>query len=139
MASDDTSANDRDGGSLLSESSGSTTSVELHCGEISLEESVILYRRRLGISQTQMAAMLKIHRETYGRLERGKTVQVEVPKPTLGNLSPYEVCFILRRRSGKTQNKIAESIGFTRYWLNQMELGKVSCVPLVEYWRNHAG
>lgn len=100
---------------------------------------MILYRRRLGISQTQMAALLGIHRETYGRLERGKKVQVEIEQPSLGELSKEEFCFLVRRRSGKTQEECADAMGITRYWFNLMELGKAPSGPLEEYWGNYEG
>lgn len=87
-----------------------------------------------------MASMFGIHRETYGRIERG---QVEFNDknvvPDLGGLADFEKCFLLRKRSGKKQRECAHKMGVTRFWFNQMELGKVPCEPLIDFWRKDAG
>ena len=98
-----------------------------------------LYRRRLGISQTQMAALFHVHRETYGRLERGDNIQLKIDRPALGDLEDHEKCFVLRRRSGWTQESCVELMGITRYWFNLMELGKAPCEPLTKFWGHDAG
>jgi DNA-binding XRE family transcriptional regulator len=86
-----------------------------------------------------MAAFFVMHRETYGRLERGLISLADGIVPDLGGLLDHEKCYILRKRSGRKQIECAQEMGVTRFWFNQMELGRVSCEPLIEFWRNHAG
>lgn len=86
-----------------------------------------------------MAALFSIHRETYGRLERGQLPFDDDIIPDLGGLTDFEKCYLLRKRVGKRQVECAQQMGVTRFWFNQMELGKVPCEPLIEFWRQHAG
>jgi DNA-binding XRE family transcriptional regulator len=86
-----------------------------------------------------MAAFFSLHRETYGRLERGILSFEGDIIPNLGGIQDHEKCYILRRRSNKKQIECAQEMGVTRFWFNQMELGKVSCKLLIEFWRNYAG
>ncbi len=86
-----------------------------------------------------MATLFSIHRETYGRLERGDQVQITVDRPALGGLQCHEKCFVLRRRSGWTQEECADLMGITRYWFNLMELGKAPVEPLINFWGQNAG
>jgi len=100
---------------------------------------MILYRRRLEISQSEMAALFGVHREKYGMFERGEISELKADRPALGSLQDHEVCFIYRRRSGWTQEQSAALIGITRYWFNLMELGKAPCDPLKNFWGRNAG
>ena len=142
MAHDDSSRDDGNGRLVHTQEVGASSTSGIHSievGELSLQETMILYRRRLGISQTQMAALFRVHRETYGRLERGDNIQLKIDRPYLGELQDHEKCLILRRRSGWTQEQCAESMNITRYWFNLMELGKAPCEPLTKFWGHDAG
>jgi DNA-binding XRE family transcriptional regulator len=75
-----------------------------------------------------------VHRNTYGRLERGDSVEVVPTCPSVLPLLQNEICFLLRRRSEWTQQECADNMGITRYWYNLMENGRVNSDPLMEYW-----
>lgn len=142
MGQDDAARYDPGSGSLHAEKSGEGSTAQVHCravGELTPREKLIVYRRRLEFSQEQMAALFGIHRETYGRIERGQIPQTDDVVGDLGGLLDHEKCYILRKRSGRKQIECAQEMGVTRFWFNQMELGKVPCEPLIEFWRSHAG
>ena len=142
MGQDDTTRHDTGSGPLPGAGSEQRSVAEIYrrsVGELTPREKLNLHRRRLGFSQEQMAALFGIHRETYGRIERGQVPQVDDVVDDLGGLLDHEKCYILRRRSGRTQIECAQEMGVTRFWFNQMEIGKVSCEPLIEFWRSHAG
>jgi DNA-binding XRE family transcriptional regulator len=142
MGKDDSYRDDPISGSLYAEQDGEGSPAQLHSravGELTPREKLILYRRRLEFSQEQMAAVFGIHRETYGRIERGQVPQTDDVVGDLGGLSDHEKCYILRKRAGRKQIECAQEMGVTRFWFNQMELGKAPCDPLIEFWRRHAG
>ncbi len=142
MGQDDSTTDDRNGRPVSSGQAGQGSSSEFHTLEVrdlSLQECMILYRRRLEISQSQMAALFKVHREKYGMFERGVICELKADRPALGSLQEHEKCFIFRRRSGWTQEQCAELMGITRYWFNLMELGKAPCDPLKKFWGQNAG
>lgn len=142
MGSDDTSRDDQIGRTLHAEEDGGRSVAEIHSrsvGELTPAEKLIIYRRRLEFTQHNMAAFFSIHRETYGRLERGLLPFDEDIVPDLGGIQDHEKCYILRRRANKKQRECAQEMGVTRFWFNQMELGKVPCEPLIEFWRHYAG
>lgn len=78
-------------------------------------------------------------RNVYGRVERDdEDVPSGIALPELGELTQDEICLILRRRAGLTQEECADKIGVTRFWFNQMETGKVSVSDLVKFWESRA-
>lgn len=102
---------------------------------LTLGERLLVARRRSGESQYSRARNYGIHRNVYGRLERDTEDNIfGIVAPELGELAEDEICLILRRRSGLTQEECAEKLGVTRFWLNQMETGKVSCSELTKFW-----
>lgn len=141
MAHDDKTADDRDGGSLhaCKDGKGEAFNIHLNETELTLPEAISLYRRRLSISQSEMAACFSIHRETYRRFEAGDAIQTEIVRPSLGELTQSEICYIYRRRKGLTQEEVSEQMGVTRYWIVMMEQGKASAGSLVKFWGNYAG
>lgn len=142
MGQDDPRRDDPISGSLHADKTREGSVAELHhrsVGELTPREKLILHRRRLEFSQEQMAALFGIHRETYGRIERGQIPQTDDVVGDLGGLRDHEKCYILRKRAGRKQIDCAQEMGVTRFWFNQMELGKAPCEPLVEFWRRHAG
>jgi DNA-binding XRE family transcriptional regulator len=102
----------------------------------------LIRRRRLGLTQAQAAKRWKIPAHIYARIENDDAeVQHKrtfgMPFAMLsGDERPkaHERCLIMRRRCKKTQTTVAKELGCSRYWLNQMELGKVSCDTLLWYW-----
>lgn len=109
---------------------------ELTIQGLTVGENLLITRRRENESQEEVAKRLGITRNQYGRLERDQEDCVKVPLLKIDNLSPHEKCFLLRRRAELTQEEVAEEIGVTRFWLNQMELGKVSNAELVKFWES---
>lgn len=102
-------------------------------------ERLLIARRRSGESQETIARRLGMTRNVYGRVERDdEDIHSGISLPELGELSQEEICILLRRRAGLTQEECAEKIGVTRFWFNQMETGKVSSSDLVKFWESRA-
>lgn len=96
---------------------------------LTVGERLLIWRKRAGLSQQEMAAMHDLTRTVYGRVERDQmemTIGV-----TLGKLKPHEEAMILRRRAGTTQKEVAGEIGLSRHWVSKMETGQVSCDRLL--------
>jgi hypothetical protein len=74
---------------------------------------------------------MKVKLGTYSMMELAK---VPAKRVAIGRLAPHERCLLQRRRTGYTQLEIAKDIGVCRWWLNQMEHGKIDCTPLSSYW-----
>ena len=102
-------------------------------GDLSFCEKLKIWRRREGLSQKQAAEKLKVSKNSYYDLEKSNT-SMTVQSPYIGSLYSHEMCYILRKRKSLTLKECAENIGISRYWCNQMELGKVSSGRLVQYW-----
>lgn len=49
----------------------------------------------------------------------------------------YEKCVVHRRRAGITLKRLAKNLKLSKLWVNSMELGRVPCAPLVEWWRDY--
>lgn len=64
-------------------------------------------------------------------MELGKA---PVKRVTIGKLSANERCVLQRKRAGCTQIEVAKELGVCRWWLNQMESGKIDCTPLSHFW-----
>lgn len=126
MGQHDTTGDDREGSSLLPERPAKGSSLKLSEGERAL-----VYRRRMGFNQKQMAALLGIGRRRYGEREDEGTVKCNID---VEPLKPHEQCFIWRRRSGWTQQSCADLAGITRYWYNLMENGKAPSDALEAFW-----
>ncbi len=104
-------------------------------------ESLVIWRRRLGWIQKYAAEELDMGVDRYRDFENNrhnvKNSWEEVPTNQqlgIGELKPFEVCFILRRRAGLYQREIAESIGMTRLWVIKMEEGTAPADRLRSYW-----
>lgn len=99
-------------------------------------EKLLINRLRLGLTQQQAADLFtetgsrKIYQQMEGDLRKCSE------KISLGKLEHHERCRIMRRRCGFTQQRVAEELQVSRYWLNLMETGKVDCSSLLWYWEN---
>lgn len=91
------------------------------------QEKAILYRRRNGLTQKEHAAEIGCHRSSIVRNKREMNIELE-------GLSQLEKCFLKRKRLNMTQRECARLMGITRYWFNQMELGRVAHKPLLDFW-----
>lgn len=100
---------------------------------LSKREHFLIYRRRQGLSQRQMATMYSMERRRYSEFEAG-VIDADMPSVNVLPLTAAELCFIWRRRTGETQKKLAEEVGVTRYWLMLMETGKAPSEKLEAYW-----
>lgn len=106
---------------------------------LTVGEALLIARRRSGESQETVARRLGVTRNVYGRIERDdEDVTSGIQLPELGELTQEEICLLLRRRAGLTQEECADKISVTRFWFNQMETGKVSSSELVKFWESRA-
>jgi len=108
---------------------------------LTLGESLLISRRRSGLSQDEMAKAKGITRNFYGEVERDQSEYDGMNFCEVEPLEANEKVMLCRRRSSMTQSEIAEQIGVTRYWVNQMEIGAAPISPdLVKFWNdNYAG
>lgn len=96
-------------------------------------ERLLLARRRAGQNQAEAADALGVSIDTYREWETDVR-EKEQPHKQLGELKPHEICFLMRRRAGKTQRQIAVEMNCTRLWIIQMEAGEAPVDRLREYW-----
>ncbi len=107
-------------------------------GKLTNGEKLFISRRRICRTQSHFASFFNMSRSSYSELELDKKDNYpDVSILGLGivvSLMSHEKCVILRRRSNLEQYEVADDLGVSRYWVNQMELGKVPCKMLTEYW-----
>lgn len=96
-------------------------------------ESLLLHRRRKNLNQIEAAKEYDVHVDKYRDWEADRRLD-DQPRHHLGELKPHEVCYLLRRRAGKTQREVAAALGCTRLWLIKMESGNAPVERLREYW-----
>lgn len=94
-------------------------------------ETAIILRKRLGLTQHQMAERMGKGTETYARIERD---ELEIEPFPIPRLESHEKCMIYRRRVGFPIKQVAEDLGLSRVWVSRMENGHVDCSNLVFYW-----
>ncbi len=104
---------------------------------LTVGEKLLIDRLRRGESQVQAAKRLGLgaSRKNY-QLFESDTVKYPAPAPKLSSLKSGEKCRLMRRRCGKTQAEIADDLGISRYWLNQMEVGNADPTALLCYWES---
>jgi len=94
-------------------------------------------RRRLGLTQMQMAEHLGLSYAKYRCWTRGQFAKHDKP-PTihLGGrpLKPCEVCVIMRKRAGKKQWQVGRDLGVKKPVIAMMEHGKLRIERLLNYW-----
>jgi len=97
-----------------------------------IPESLILYRRRQKFNQVRAAAKFGVTYDAYRDWEKpGSRLGL---RQQLGALKPHEVCYLKRRRAGKTQKEIAREVGTSRLWVIRMEAGHAPVGRLRDYW-----
>lgn len=95
-------------------------------------ERLAIDRRRIGRSQQAQAGIFGVSLYKYRKWENDEE---EPPNdPPLGNLQTHEQCYVVRRRRGLRLGDVAVEMGFSRWWINQMELGEVNCGKLHDYF-----
>lgn len=105
--------------------------------ELTKGERLMIRRRRMNLSQSEMANELGVSLYRYRLWEAGEDL-AEAPKITLGRIHDFEVCVIQRRRAGVDAKKLAAQLGVSRWWLTQMEYGRGPADRLVTYWKKRA-
>lgn len=104
-----------------------------------LEPHEILFvsRRRQKLSQAQMAARYNLSLKTYCNLEQGysdcSALLTLEDKYTWDRLFNHERMAILRRRLRLSQQDLADTLQFSRWWIVQLEQGIGECGTVVEY------
>lgn len=86
--------------------------------------------------QSVAAAEYGVGRNTYIKWERDDFDTTMVPErfPAIGHVTEPEAFVILRFRSGWLVSEVAQAIGCSRYWVNQMERGKAPIARLRDFW-----
>lgn len=99
-------------------------------------ETFLLLRRRKNWTQGRAAKFFKINLSFYKRLEYGVIAPPLRVKDAarLGRVEDHEYCYIHRRRAKKSQIWVAKKLKKCRFWINQMERGKVDCDTLLKFW-----
>lgn len=95
-------------------------------------ECLIIWRRRLRLTQAIAALRLEVPLDRLRRWEAGK--YPGCVRSRVGRLDKNEICFLLRRRYGHTQAALAELVGVTRLWLVAMEAGESPVDRLHTFW-----
>jgi len=54
-------------------------------------------------------------------------------------LTDVEYCVVLRKRTGLTQQQVADALGVSRYWVMLMENEKAPINRLLQYWEKNIG
>ena len=108
---------------------------EVSLSALTKGERLLIWRRREGHTQREAAKLLGMGMKRYTHIERGER-RDELPARTslFGELQSHEICFLLRRASGRTIPECAAEAGVSRYWYNLMEQGKVCSDRLFKYW-----
>lgn len=117
-----------------SPSCGTDRVLENPLEELSYEERLLIYRKRENLTQNEMAGRFGVSRKTYSRLENAVKIKKRPDVPSVWPLRNHEQCFIMRRRSGWSQEMCADLIGISRYWYRLMEMGQVGDDKLVRFW-----
>lgn len=107
----------------------------LTTNELTVGERLRVARRREGLTQAQMAEDLGIPFNTYRRIEDDTETGWTLPSMPLGKLQEHEIYAVLRRRERMTLDDLADRVGLSKWWLCQIERGKVpASEQLVDYW-----
>lgn len=100
--------------------------------DLSNQEKLMLFRRRNNLNQVKAADHFGVTPAVYRLWER---TGAGAPSVKLGPIPNFEVCWILRVRENVSQESLAKAIGYCRWWVAQMEKGKIDAQPLKDYWQ----
>lgn len=95
-------------------------------------EYTALQRKRMGMSQLQMAERLGCSQAFVSMIETGQAYQKIQPHTVL--LEPHEFCWIMRRRQGLTLKDLGDTLGVSRVTLIKWEKGISDCERLIKFW-----
>jgi len=108
----------------------------LYLSDLSPGEKLQIDRRRAGRSQREAAAKHGVRLYTYRAWEDDRANGS--PSVALGRLHPWERCYLLRVRADILLKDAPRKMGFTRWWLCQMEYGRAPTTALLQYWGRRA-
>ena len=100
-------------------------------------ERLFLWRRRFKMTQRQAGLQLGMTRVVYANMEDGVVripTKYKVRAMFLGPVTDAERCTIYRRRSGMTQQQVANELECSRDHVRRMERGKVKADDLLWFW-----
>lgn len=112
---------------------------DMTLGELLELDRTCYYRE----TQQEYAARLQVSEGTVYNWESGKTKvakkyrdKIERKRDRLGKyLTLSKQCYFIRKRLGKTQQQIADALGWSRYWVLLMEQGSIPLDPkMIEYY-----
>jgi len=103
--------------------------------KIPVAERLCIERRRAGRSQTEAAKRYGLTLYRYRQWESCKDEAPEGAASSVTKLDPFEECFLSRLRAKISASEMANIVGCSRWWLTQMERGRVSAQKLVDCWR----
>lgn len=95
--------------------------------ELTTGERLFIERKRLGMSQANMAACHGVPHGVYGRWERDQKANRPAPVVKVGRLKKHEQCMLERVRIGWSQAEVAKKLGLCVYWVGRMERGEINC------------
>ena len=107
--------------------------------ELTIGESMLLKRRRLGLNQTDMAKLLGTTRQKLSLIELDK-LEIQSPNNYKSIISKTEIrddneyCVICRHRYNMTQGELAKEMKLSRQTINMMEKGINNCSSLKDFW-----
>ena len=109
-------------------------------------EKLVMMRRRhgrfgRGIAQRTLARNIQVTRRQIQLAEDDETVPTEWPGPLkkfsaqFRDVQKHELCFVMRRRKKQSLQALATELGLSRFWVQQMELGREKADVLVAHWK----
>jgi len=108
--------------------------MSLRTSALSKGERLLIDRRRRGETQVDAGRRFGITTFRYREWELDLDPKAPTVKP--GRLTDLEVCYLRRRRAKHTLPQLADLMGISRFWLNQMERGSANPERLIAYWRS---
>ncbi len=102
-------------------------------GRLSCGERLLILRRRSKKSQKDASAKYDVNPFIYGRWERDVMLGPSTTHLPI-RLKTHERCLLYRRRAEIAQRVIARELGRSRWHINKMERGVISCHELLCYW-----
>ena len=110
----------------------------LKASDLTSGEKLLTLRRRMELTQAQMAKHYDISKLAYRAMEKDLDYipgDRRPPRVSLnGRLATFEVAVIMRFRSGMSQSSTAYDMEVSKYWLRRMETNDAPLDRLLAYW-----
>lgn len=98
------------------------------------KEKLLIWRKRLKLTQGQAGTRFGCSAWQYGQMERGEVPALPYVWRGPFELKGHEFCILSRLRSGKTQEEVGRELGVSRIWICTMETGQFNADRLIKYW-----